>query len=121
MKALVLGLVLLCASPVQDGETILMFGVRPFVPTILEAAVYTMMERCTGLEGDFDGVTWKTARSMVRTPDGALLLGAWQKDVRIITLRRDYRWDAGLISHEILHDLYRGETPRDVQARCQLR
>lgn len=62
-------------------------------------------ERCSGLDGDFGRVTWFWAQSI---GDNGSILGQWNSR-REITILWTSRFDAGVVKHEILHDLLRGD------------
>lgn len=98
------------------------FGAHEFEPTPMHETVYRMMERCTGREGDLEGLTWKVAL-WVDSPDRDRALKAgWHRDgeQREVVFYEEYVFDGETVSHEILHDLYDGEVPLDVAERCIL-
>lgn len=78
--------------------------IRIEVPRSFET-FYAVIENCSQIEGDFAGISWYVTP---RFPDGAGILGRWNSR-REITLRMDSWLDNGVVGHEMLHDLLRGD------------
>lgn len=67
------------------------------------AAEYAAAEDCVGIRGDFDGVRWFLADSIVW--QGQRFIGMWTSRREIFLKRRAL--DARLVRHESLHDILR--------------
>jgi len=69
-------------------------------------------------------VRWYMAK-MILVGDprmGRQWVGAWAKteETSEIILDREYVFDGYIVSHEVLHDLFRGNAPMDIANRCVL-
>ncbi len=78
--------------------------IRIEVPKAFED-FFAVIENCSLIEGDFAGITWFVTP---RFPDAPGVLGRWNSR-REITLRLDSWLDSGVIGHEMMHDLLRGD------------
>lgn len=74
------------------------------VPEVFRS-VHDLIETCSLLEGDFDGISWYVTSGF---PDAPSVLGRWNSR-REITLRLDTWLETTVVAHEILHDLLRGD------------
>lgn len=121
----ILSLSLACGSSrahTASAGVIRSYGEREFQPTPVHETVYRMMEDCTGVEGDFETVSWKVALWVDSPTRDSALRAGWHRDgdLREIIFYEEYVFDAETISHEVLHDLYDGDVPLDVADRCML-
>lgn len=111
-------------SDVSPATNTQLYGVQEFHPTALHETAYYMMQFCTGVYGDFQAVRWYTAKALI-WEDGNTrrdFLGMWHKEWGwpSIIFERDHVFDGLVVGHEILHDLYGGQVPMDIAARCLL-
>lgn len=120
---LVIGL--LGASPLAGQEVSTSITYMPdmqeFEPTPLHRTIYEMMEHCTGKTGDFEVVRWYTAASIWNT-DGSEYWGIWFDGWGwpAIVLDRQKVFNGEFVSHEVMHDLYKGQGPMDTYRSCVL-
>ena len=117
-------LVLLFAAPsvLPQEANVQVFGQSALVtdPSPMHAAIYRMMEGCTGQQGDYETLRWGLAEFIIE-PSLTRVLGFWNREHRTIIIDKDYAYHAGIISHEILHDLFNGQTSGDVYEQCIIR
>ena len=105
------------------GDTLVTaYGQMPIGLSPVHKAVYEMMEYCTGIQGDIDGVQWAVADSLIQNVQGGERIqrvwGIWNSQTRQIVLDRGLYWLVGLIAHEVMHDLHRGVIPDDDVQNC---
>ena len=74
-------------------------------PPALYDTWWAEVEACSGTRGSMSGLSWFVT---YRFRDGADILGQWNGR-REITLRSDVWLERLVVSHEILHDLLRGD------------
>ena len=98
-------------------------------PTPMHRVIYTAMEECSHTRGDFSRVNWWVA-DWIRDVDTNKPVWAFWSETgtmgtdavpNIIVLTRRYANNPTLLSHEILHDIYRGQAPGDVMEQCTIR
>lgn len=113
---------LLYATPLPaQVNQVNVFGRQNFQPTKVHRAVYEMMEECSGRRGNFDRITWAVAQLLV-TPAGEHVAAMWgtRDGHPFVIIDRQYVFDAKILSHEALHDLFGGPVPMDVANHCVL-
>jgi len=135
MKRLALGLALaglLTLSPSLGAQDVVPTfqspGYRHFVPVYedlepgpLHESIYRLMERCTGLKGDFEGIVWNTAAFILlrRSLDRAVAYWYELPDGRrAIWIETGFWNNPTILSHEILHDLNLGVFRADMATAC---
>lgn len=106
------------------------YGDMEIEPTEYHRIVYTVMEQCTGIKGDFSQVRWFIAKAItvIHTESGTGYMANglyrhpdYTEDGRPhIYTDYEHAFEGETISHEILHDLYKGDAPLDVAQRCML-
>jgi len=96
-------------------------GLLEFEPTPFHETIYEMVEECTGESGDFEALRWYMAASLFKL-DGTEYWGLWFDSwgYPAIVLDRQKVYDGETVSHEIMHDLYKGQGPMDMYRLCVL-
>ncbi len=119
MKPLLIILALLgCASvsAISQFHSVNAYGQQAVYPSPMHEALFRMMEECTGEQRDFEGIRWFVADSLIET-DGGRVWGIWTPERRIV-LDGSLWFLPGLVAHEVMHDLYDGPIPQEVERRC---
>lgn len=111
--------VLSCGAPTAPRA--LADAVR-FAPPAWYAAMYTRLEVCSGLQGDYARVRWMHAPGS-RVPQSDA--GGWAAamtfpDTHTIVIADFYLGDTVVVEHEAMHDLSRSVThpPRFFDGSC---
>ncbi len=105
-----------------SAQIIRVYDKSEFAPTAFHKTVYEMMEACSGVKGDFEGIRWYVAQMiLVGNPDlGQQWVGMYNSLTKRITFAREYVFEGWTVSHEALHSLYEGKVPMDIASRCVL-
>ena len=135
MRALVLALVLLAGPVMAQAQEMPETGYQSphykhFPPLIVDAqpgplhrAIFELMESCSLTRGDFEGIIWNVA-TFITNPDGGSTWAYWDNlpdGRRVIWVQEDVWNNPGILSHEILHDLARGDFTADLAQRCVIK
>jgi hypothetical protein len=95
--------------------------IRIIPPPIYEMT-YQAMEICTGIQGEFTHVWWHRADRIYDTIyEEREYLGLWFEDEEgkhHIVLSKEYALHITVLSHEILHDLFFGNFPKEAAIAC---
>ncbi len=97
--------------PISPQEsTVRWWDHQPMTPTLMHSLIHAMMQKCTGVRGDFWRIHWYSAHFVQRAADYERLGGVWIATVArsIIILDRRKTNDWPTVSEEILHSLLRG-------------
>lgn len=107
-----------CATvaPVERYQSIASYGQVAVEPSPVHYGTYLVLSDCTGRTRDFTGIEWFVADSII-TSEGQRVWGLWTTERKIVLDSQLY-WFVPLIAHELLHDLYRGPTPPDMERQC---
>ncbi len=94
-----------------------------FYPTTMHAYIYSLMEECTGLEGDFFAINWSVVDFLLDVETLGRKFGGWAAPLpREILLDRRTVNDPVVVSHEAIHDLLGGGDHDDPRfAECEIR
>lgn len=122
--ALALTMAPIAAQEVLDGSDMQMYDLLEFRPPAFYEAIYHMMERCTGVQGDYKATRWYYAQALVYE-DGnvrSVFWGVWFKGWGwpAIVLDREHVFDGRVVGHEVIHALYGGPATMDVARKCGL-
>lgn len=123
MKAYVIALALMGCAAFPQGESVhstggvLAYGQVRVIPSPIHYGAWLMVQECTGLHRDFEGITWFVADSIRETSDSSEVYGFWTQE-RHIVIERGLWFFPGLIAHEVLHDFYRGPIPPEAARAC---
>ncbi|HTA74768.1 MAG TPA: hypothetical protein VK733_10865 [Gemmatimonadaceae bacterium] len=123
MRRSALNLLVLAVVACRAPTTPLPSGAERFSPPPVYAEWWGLTEACSGLTGDFSGVTWYRIPNSQTVPfgEGELVNGLWEGDGNRIILGGDDLEDGDLVRHEMLHALLqRGGHPRSMFiGRCR--
>ena len=120
-------------SQVTTGDIRYQFfpGATRREPTPLHELIYAAMESCSGRSGDYHALNWWTSPFILEQPRGTEVFGFWSDDAiandytelgRVVVTKLNFSNNPGLLSHEILHDLYGPYVvPMDVAMKCVIR
>jgi len=97
------------------------YNLQEIEPTQFHEAIYQMVENCTGMQGDYDAIRWYIASTIVSS-SGIEYLGVWFDSWgwSAIVFDREHVFDGEIVSHEAMHDLYKGQGPMDKYRMCVL-
>ena len=122
---LILGLLLPSGLPAQQTTV---YGKIEIEPPPVYKSVYNLMEDCTGIKGDFSAVRWAIADFILVFNEelsdfGIPAIGMWTdaSGYPEIILVKNFALELETVSHEITHDLFKGDVPMDVAQTCLLR
>lgn len=92
----------------------------PTDPPDLYREWYRQAERCSGLTGDFDQVTWLIGGEPHPEGEDRIAAGQWIRP-RTIWISRPYRDVQWVVMHEVLHELrQRGGHPANPFETCRV-
>lgn len=99
-----------------------MHALQEFEPTAFYETIYSMMEQCTDVLGDYEAVRWYTSSAIASPSTDRAYWGIWFESWGwpSIVLDREKAFDGVVVSHEIMHDLYGGQGPMDKYSQCVL-
>jgi hypothetical protein len=136
---------ILAQNTTQDATRMhpFFYNAMSMIPSPAHKFIYEEMENCTDRTGQFEKILWFSSTFIMRGPDHPqTLIDNQQMDVmferqiyglywnsttshgdsiQIIMLDRRYWFNPTLISHEVLHSLFDGEIPLDIQEKCLIR
>lgn len=91
-----------CSNPLELEDLL------PFDPPEVYQMWWAELERCAGLNGEFEHIRWFTAETV--TFDGRDTFGVWSPPSTIY-LERFYTTSVTAVKHEMLHELTNGALP----------
>src|SRR5712664_3118646 len=86
-----------------------------FVPPVVYACWWAMVESCSGIDRPLGDIEWYAAPDYLRSPDdnSEFIQGYWSLASNRIVLVSNDTLDGGTVRHEMLHALLRvGKQPR---------
>ncbi len=97
--------------PAGDAPAFLFAAVQPITPPEAWRAVYHQVERCAGMEGDYDQIRWAVMDAPLQGPNGPTY--AFNIGSRIVLVRQDTTY----LRHEMLHHILQvdGWEPRPLR------
>lgn len=85
--------------PAGDAPAFLLAAVQPIQAPAAWREIYTEVEHCAGLVGDYDAIRWSVMEAPLQGPKGATY--AFTVDRRIVLVRGDTTY----LRHEMLHHI----------------
>jgi hypothetical protein len=85
--------------PAGDAPAFLLAAVQPIEAPAAWREIYTEVEHCAGLVGDYDAIRWAVMEAPLNGPNGATY--AFTIDRRIVLVRGDTTY----LRHEMLHHI----------------
>jgi hypothetical protein len=85
--------------PAGDAPAFLLASVQPIKAPAAWRRIYTEVEHCAGLVGDYDAIRWAVMEAPLQGPNGATY--AFTVDRRIVLVRGDTTY----LRHEMLHHI----------------
>jgi hypothetical protein len=85
--------------PAGDAPAFLLAAVQPIKAPAAWREIYTEVEHCAGLVGDYDAIRWAVMEAPLQGPKGATY--AFTVDRRIVLVRGDTTY----LRHEMLHHI----------------
>jgi hypothetical protein len=98
--------------PAGDAPAFLLAAVQPIKAPAVWREIYTEVEHCAGLVGDYDAIRWAVMEAPLDGPNGPTY--AFTVDRRIVLVRGDTTY----LRHEMLHHILEvaGWRPRTLKA-----